>query len=105
MSTQFKTYNWRDKVTIDGKEYSGVTEVNQIVNKNFTIYFQSDYYGTDEGFIIRWSCTEWAEWSRIIGDGTCNEEKRPIENGQSTIGHLKYRKNNSTCGKQIEKKK
>ena len=101
ISTLFKTYqryNYKDIVTIDGIEYSGERKVNQIVPKNFTINFSSDKFKTDKGFIIKWSCTEWAEWDQA-SDGTCNEEKRPIINGNETVGLLKYRKLNSTCSK------
>ena len=99
ISTLFKTYHSKDKVTIDGIEYYGDRKVNQIVSKNFTIYFASNLHYTDKGFILNWSCTEWGEWNKL--DGTCNEEKRPIINGTETVGLLKYRKSNSTCSKLI----
>ena len=97
LSTMFATVGY-DKVTIDGKEYSGKTEINQIVPTNFTVYFNSDYSETDDGFILNWNCTNWGEWSQAK-DGTCNQERRPIRNGEKTKGHLKYRNNNSTCRK------
>ena len=98
ISTLFKTYNNKDKVTIDGIEYYGERKVNQIVSKNFTIYFSSNESGTDKGFILNWSCTQWAEWDQA-SDGTCNQEIRPKNNGKGTIGSFKYRKSNSTCSK------
>ena len=71
--------------------------MNQIVPNNFTVHFESGQSGTDKGFVLNWSCTQWGEWAQAT-DGTCNQEIRPIENGENTIGNLKYRKNNSTCG-------
>ena len=94
----FITEDGYDNVTIDGKEYSGETEINQIVPTNFTVYFNSDFSETHDGFILNWNCTNWGEWSQAK-DGTCNQERRPIRNGEKTNGHLKYRKNNSTCRK------
>ena len=110
LSTFFKTHNdhagcgleFTDKLTIDGIDYFGKQQVNQIVSGDFTIYFASDATGTDEGFVLNWSCTEWGEWTQTF-DGTCRDVKRPIINGLDTIGHLKYRFSNSTCSKFLNK--
>ena len=57
-----------DKVTIDGIEYSGDQNINQIVPKNFTVYFSSDEYVVDKGFIFVWTCSDfeffWSEWTQ-----------------------------------------
>ena len=103
LSTSFKTEKTYDKLTIDGIEYSGERKVNQVLPNNFTVYYESDYSGTDEGFILNWSCTQWGEWTQA-SDWTCNQEKRPIQNGTETIGRLKYKINNSSCGKFIRNK-
>ena len=81
----------RARITIDGIQYSGQQKVNQIVPSNFTVYFSFET-DTHKGFILNWSCIEWAEWAEWqASDGTCNEEKRPIPNGRDAIGLIKYR--------------
>ena len=108
-------YAWSlgDKITIDGIEYSGVKNINQIVPKNFTVYFSSDERETDEGFILNWSCVDfelfWSEWDQL-SDGTCNQQRKLISNQihnflygsemESLIGPtIQYRNPNGSCGK------
>ena len=93
----FKTNDYNDRLTINGIEYFENAKVNQIVPQNFIIQFISDYNGTDEGFILNWSCTEWGEWTQVT-DGTCDYERRPIINGTNVVGELDQ-KSNSTCSK------
>ena len=98
LSTLFKTETYWDKAIIDRIQYSGNTNINQIVSTNFTVGFLSDGSITDEGFILNWSCTQWGEWTQSEA-GICFQEKRPIINGRNTTGILKYNYKNSTCGK------
>ena len=84
-------------VTIEGMAYSGRMTVNQVVPNNFTVNFVSGTVLSDQGFILNWRCTEWGEWN-LASDGSCREEQRPRINGLATIGHLKYRITNLTCG-------
>ena len=98
--TTYKSIGYYDKVTIDEIEYSGEQKVNQIVRSLFTIHFKSTAFGEDEGFILNWTCTEWGEWNQAL-DGTCTQEKRPVNNGTKTIGHLKTRSSHGKCGKTI----
>ena len=90
ISTLFKTTWISDRVIIDGMQYTGETQINQIVPTNFTVYFVSDDYHTAAGFVLNWTCTEWGEWTNL-NDGTCTMVKRPLYNGTTTTGHLKYR--------------
>ena len=104
-----------DIVTIDGIKYSGYQNINQIVLKNFTIYFSSngdyDIYYTNEGFILNWSCTElfWSEWTQSLYR-PCSEERKLTNNQTndlifgSEIGLVigprsQYRNRNGSCGK------
>ena len=104
LSLIFNT-NFYDELTIDGIAYSGDEKVNQIVPADFTIRFISggygSYYGTNDGFILNWNCTEWGEWKNI--DGTCNQERRPINNGTTTVGNLKNKKIDAICSKLLHR--
>ena len=71
--------------------------MNQVIPANFTVHFSSDLGGTFEGFILNWSCTQWGEWNPLY-DGSCRSEKRPANNGETTIGELQY-KSNTICRK------
>ena len=90
-------YHNETRLTINEIIYSGETRVNQIVSKDFEIYFTSS---VNEILILNWSCTEWGEWNQA-SDGSCREEMRPINNGAKTVGNIKYRNNNSTCSKSL----
>ena len=84
------------RITIDEITYADNGRVNQIVPANFTVRFSPSWQRTDANFVLNWRCTNWGEWNRA-SDGTCREEKRPVYNGENTVGHLKYR--DSTCSK------
>ena len=107
ISTVFQTEDSNDVLTINGIRYSNAygkpnSMVNQIVPTNFTVYFMarsfSGWRDADVEFLLNWSCTQWGEWTPFY-DGTCRTHvKRPSNNGQTTIGDLKY-KSMSTCRK------
>ena len=97
LSSRFQTQRGYDFLRIDGIQYSGDQKINQVVSENFTIRFTSDYSVTDDGFILTWECTEWGEWTDLAG--TCNQQRRPMNNGIKTIGNMKYRKSNYSCSK------
>ena len=91
-----------DVLTIDGIDYPRYTDVNQITSSNFDVYYSLDT--RDLGaqpysrFNLSWSCAEWGGWAQAT-DGTCNQERRPINNGENTIGRIKYRTTNFPCRK------
>ena len=73
---------------------------NVIVPSNFTVTFTSgfDTWHQSVGFTLIWSCAVWGEWTRAA-DGSCNEERRPISDGETTIVRKKYQRPTSTCCK------
>jgi len=85
-------YHPGEELIIDGTYYFGGQTVNQIVHTNFMVHFQS-YTGKHVEFTIGWSCTEWAEWSDSLFNA-CLQERRPITNGNNTVGHIKFRTRN-----------
>lgn len=125
LSERFKLEN--EMLDIDGFEYTGEQQVNQVVNTNgsffvemipdFTlpsydyngVYAPSDDYGPtsyaydnedfERGFILNWRCTDWGELEQAL-DGTCDQEKRPKYLGTSTVGDIQ-RVNGSDCGKTL----
>ena len=89
-STKFQTEEDYDYVTIGENEYSGTIEIDTILPTNFTVEFDSDEWGTGEGFLLYWSCTQWGEWTRL-DNGNCGYVRRPLHNGTRTTGMLKYK--------------
>ena len=96
-STKFETEELFDPVTIGENIYSGTIEIDTILPTNFTVEFYSDEWGTGEGFLLYWSCTQWGEWTPAY-NGNCEHVMRPLHNGTMTNGPMKY-KRNKTCSK------
>lgn len=61
LSTHFDTEGGFDHVTIEGVEYSGIAEVDQLVGPKFTVVFASDGSVTKSGFSISWACNVQAQ--------------------------------------------
>ena len=91
-----------DVLTIDGIDYPYLSEVNQVTSSSFLIYFSLDTLEigrhANSRFNLSWACAQWGEWNQAT-DGTCNQERRPINNGKNTVGRLKYRLTNLSCRK------
>jgi len=52
----FATEGQFDHVTIDGQEYSGIAEIDQIIDGSFSVAFSSDGSITSSGFVLEWEC-------------------------------------------------
>ena len=56
VSTFFDTEGGFDHVTIGEDSFSGSDSIDQIVDRDFTVYFTSDGRVTKTGFQLTWSC-------------------------------------------------
>ena len=67
----FDTERCCDYLRIAGRKYSGRASIDQIVPKNFTVKFESDYSVTGRGFYLQWNCIEQSkiiffnQWGRL----------------------------------------
>ena len=89
-----KSLTKKDHVIVEGIQYHGQYEINQVVSTNFTISMKSQ-----SDISLNFKCTEWGEWQAFDDDGTCRtHEMGPSQNWKTTKGHLRY-KRNETCRK------
>ena len=88
----------KDNFRIGSDQYAGETEVDTIISPDFTVTFQSYESKNKKGFVFKWSCLTWSEWTRT---GTCTEVRtlQPQYIGPEFKYQTKYRKTNETCSK------
>ena len=67
----FDTERCCDYLRIEGQKYSGRASINQIVPKNFTVKFESDYSVTGRGFYLQWNCIEQSKIKILTSAAQC----------------------------------
>ena len=97
-----KTEKKYDYVTIEDIHYSNRQQIDIILSNYFTVAFHSDESKTDKGFLLKWNCLNWGQWTSV-GNGTCKKLRKlqPEYNGADAIKYTEYEDINETCSKFI----